>query len=220
MHRPLDRIPAIVLCPGPDLPADKLGAFRGYFTIGVNKLWRRAGRHYHPTVAFWVDPDGPAEYPEWYEYCLCICDKSAEPTNGHLMSNQPPLTLPVRPVRALPRYIRLSPRQLYHRPSAGVMAALWAVSLGCWPVVCLGMGCEDDGRDAHQLAAMREARADLLMADYHHPCDWRATVWLWEREHVENPVVWTSYVLSGRLRNRGPGPEAVKTILRQFYSGD
>ena len=220
MYRSLDGIPAIVLCPGPDLPADKLGAFDGYFTIGVNKLWRKTGRDYHPTVAFWVDPDGPNEYPEWYEYSMCVCDRSAAPQNGHLRRRSPPIMLPMRGCSGLPPLIRLNPRQLYQRPSAGVIAALWAISLGCWPVVGLGMGCEDDGRDPHQLAAMREARADLLMADYRRDGDWRATFWLWGRDKVENPAVWASYVHSPRLRNPGPGPKAVKTILRQFYSGE
>ena len=217
MDRPLDGIPAIVLCPGPDLPADRLGAFRRYFTIGVNRLWRRH-REYRPTVAFWVDADGPNEYPQWYESCLCVCDRSAAPHNGHLLARSPPIMLPMRGCAALPPLVHLSPHQLYQRPSAGVIAALWAISLGCWPVVGLGMGCEDDGRDPRQLAAMREARADLLMADYRRDGDWRATFWLWDRDKVDNPVVWASYINSPRLRDPGPGPETIKTSLRQYYS--
>jgi hypothetical protein len=216
MHRPLDGIPAIVLCPGPDLPADKLGVFRDYFTIGVNKLWQKR-RDFHPTVAFWVDPDGPDGYPEWYEYSLCVCDKSAAPSNGHLQSHSPPIMLDLRGALSLPAFPRFSPRQLYHRPSAGVIAALWAISLGCYPVCGLGMGCEDDGRPKHQLDAMRDARADLLMADYRPDGDWRPAFWLWEREHIENGAVWASRIHSPRLRKRGPGGEAVKAILRQFY---
>ena len=216
MHRPLDGIPAIIMCPGPDLPVDRLGAFDGYFTIGVNKLWR-IRPDYHPTVAFWVDPDGPDQDPEWYEYSLGVCDTSAAPHNERVMAHRPHIMLPLRGCAGLPPLIRLNPRQLYHRPSAGVMAALWAISLGCWPVVGLGMGCEDDGRDPQQLAAMREARSDLLMAAYTPAGRWRPSFWPWTREAIENPVVWSSYLHSPRLRNRGPGAEAVKTILRQFY---
>ena len=97
------------------------------------------------------------------------------------------------------------------------MAAVWAISLGCWPVVGLGMGCEDDGRPAGQLHAIREARADLLTANYTPNGRWRPALWLWERDKVDNPVVWASYVHSPRLRDRGPGPETIREILRNFY---
>lgn len=211
--RPLKNVPAVILCPGPDFAPDVAQRFidDGYFTIGVNAIWRKL-RNSTPTVAFWIDGDIPRGAPETYQNCLSVCDASAAVAGTDI-------ALPAARMswRSWPVYTELDSAKIYMKPSTGVSAALWAISLGCWPVVGLGMGCEEDGRDPRQLSAMRECLGDLLIADYRPEKDHRPAFWLWDRAAIENDVVMASRWECPRLRNCGPGPEAIKILLRQFY---
>jgi len=214
MARPLEGITAAVLGTGPDLPADRLEAFGGYFTIGVNRFWRIAGG-FRPTAAFWIDGAVAAGDPQWPDGTLLVCDASAAPDRPHERAHAP-IAIPARAGPLPRRYEQLSPRTLYHRPNAGVVAALWAASLGCWPVVLLGMGCENDGRSGRQLAAMRAALEEAVGMEYRRPTDWRNVLWPWPRRAVESPAIWASYVHSQRLTACGAGE--IRQRLRSFYA--
>lgn len=210
MERPLEGITAVVLGTGPDLPADRLRAFHGCFTIAVNRLWK-AAPGFEPTFAFWIDGGIYAERPRWFDRTLCVCDRSAAAGPAHI-------GLPMRPGPLPPTTEGLDPRVLYHRPNTGVVAALWAAALGCWPVVLLGMGCEGDGRRDEQIRPMRAALAEALEMDYRRPGDWRNALWPWPRWAVESPCVWASYTNSPRLR--GFDGDDVRRRLRAFYAAD
>ena len=209
MQRPLEGVTAIVLGTGPDLPADRLGAFDPYFTIGVGRFWRVA-RGFVPTVAFWIDAAVGRERPEWFgQGQVCVCDAGLTARPGGV-------SLPLRG-GPLPRHAeQLDPRRLYHRPNAGVVAAIWAVSLGCRPVVLCGMGCEPDARPPSQRAAMETARNELLRKDYRLEEDWRSAVWPWDRAVVDTPAVWQSCLHSRRLQ--ASDTCRTRNALRQFYA--
>ena len=207
MPRVLEDIPAVVLAPGPDLPGKGLETFRDCFTIGVNRLWKAASG-FVPTSAFWIDGGVYGEWPGWFDRLLCVCDRSSSARPEHI-------GLPMRG-GAMPREAGgLDPRVLHHRPNTGVVAALWAVSLGCRPVVLLGMGCEPDGRAPAQLAAMRAALDEAIGMEYRTPGDWRNVLWPWARDAVEDPAVWASRVHSPRLRACDASDVARR--LREFY---
>jgi len=208
MPSPLEGTAAIVLGRGPDLPAERLGVFRPFFTICVGSFWRVAPK-FVPTVSFWIDAAVGQGNPAWLARGqLCVCDRSVRTSPDQI-------ALPVRGGPLPRRQEMLDPRQLYHRPNAGVVAALWAISLGCWPVVLCGMGCEDDGRPTHQRRAMRRALDELLRRDYRREGHWRPTVWHWDRRVIDTPAVWQSCVHSPRLR-RADLPR-IRAILQRFY---
>jgi len=211
---PLDGQTAVVLGTGPDLPANRLRAFRRHFTIGLNRFYA-AAPSFIPTVAFWIDGGITDEYPEWYGWPLCVCDQSAAPTNGTLQRHSPPICLPVQG-GALPKTLaELDPRRLYHRPNTAVVAALWALSLGArWVVLC-GCGCEDDGRRPDQLAAMRAAREELLDTPYQVAGDWRHPIWPWPRRVIDVPAAWASHVWSPRMT--ASNQDDTRWAIRRFY---
>ncbi len=128
---PLEGVTAFVLGTGPDLPTGHLHLLDGHFTIGVNRIWRCG---FVPTVSLWIDGGIYEEAPEHFDRTLCVCDESAKVRPEHI-------GLPVRPAAngKLPRH--LNPGRLVHLPNTGIVAALWAVSLGAYPVGLLGMGC-------------------------------------------------------------------------------
>lgn len=209
MRRPLEGAAAFVLGTGPDLPADRLDAFRPYFTIGVGQFWRVASG-FVPAVSFWVDGAVPKSNPAWLaQGQLCVCDRGTATRPEHL-------GLPILGGPLPRRQEMLDPRRLYHRPHSGVVAALWAVSLGCWPVVLCGMGCEDDGRPGGRRGAMRRALHELLGRDYRRPGDWRPTIWHWDRRVVDTPAVWQSCVHSPRLSRADL--RHIRANLQRFYA--
>lgn len=213
MTLPLEGITAVVLGTGPDLPAGRLDAFRPYFTIGINRLWQHTT--FRPDVSFWIDGGIYEECPDWFDTTLCVCDQSARPRG-----RQPPrlVALPARGGPMPDKQADLDPRQLWIRPNTGVVAALWAASLGCWPVVLLGMGCESDGRRPEQARAMRAALDEILDRDYRRAGDWRNVFWPWTRAAAENACVWASYTLSPRLR--ACDGDEVRRRLQAFYARD
>ena len=144
-----------------------------------------------------------------------MCDVSARPSDERLWPDNPPIALPASRDPLPKNWPALDPRRLILRPNTAVVAALWAVSLGCHPVAMLGCGCEDDGRRPDQLAAMRGARRELLDAAYRREGDWRPLVWPWPRCVSENPVMWASYTLSPRLAP--PAGAIAAERVREFY---
>lgn len=196
---PCDGITAFVIGNGPDLPTDRLAELDGYFTIGVNRVWKYG---FTPTVSFWIDGEVYTERPEFFDsLALCICDDSNKPKPKNCIS------LPVRGGR-LVRY--LNPNRIQHRPNCGVMAALWALSVGCHPVVLLGMGCQDDGRAHHQMHSMRRALEELLIMDYRRPGASYPSVWPWEADSF------TEDMAMGR-QVREAGAAVIVAALREFY---
>ena len=199
MPLPLDGVTAFILGTGPSLPANRLASLYRYFTIGVNHLWKQA-HTFRPTVGFWIDGGVYDENPEWFDSTQCVCDQSALPRRdldgrGFIALRGVGGPLPKRP----------SPKSLYLRPNTGVVAAIWAVSLGCEPVVLLGMDGEDDGRRPDQLSAMRNAVGELLAA---YPAVWR-----WPRCVRDDAAVWSECIQSNRLN---PCNNARGT-LRDYY---
>lgn len=170
---PLENVTAFVLGTGPDLPVDRLGRLDGYFTVGVNRIWKHG---IVPTVSFWIDGGIYQECPSHFDKTLCVCDISAKSMPYHV-------GLQPRPARRLPRH--LNPNYLYHLPNTAVVAALWAVSMGCYPVVLLGCGCIDDGRLTTQLEAMRKALAAAVAMNYKPPGAHFATLWPWSGDLAE-----------------------------------
>ena len=169
---PLDSVTAFVLGTGPDLPADRLGGLGRYFTIGVNRIWRTG---FVPAVSFWIDAGVYEENPAHFDRTVCVCDQSAAARADHI-------GLPMR-AGTLPRHP--NPNFLHHLANAGAVAALWAVAMGCYPVILLGMGGGDDGRGPGQLAAMRRDLRRLLAMRYgpaeaHHPA-----LWAWSGDRAE-----------------------------------
>jgi len=200
---PLENITAFVLGTGADLPRDRLSRLDGYFTIGVNRIWRFGCT---PAVSFWIDGGIYPERPWHFDRTLCVCDRSAKVRLEHIGLRMRPVPAAPRGKRRLPRY--LNPNCLCHLPNTGVVAALWAVSLGCCPVVLLGMGCLDDGRSAGQLRAMRHALDDALAMDYRPSGACFPCLWQWGGdagefdENMHNHYVQPSDArrLTGRLR--------------------
>lgn len=169
---PLENVTAFVLGTGPDLPVERLTRLDRYFTIGVNRIWKYGCT---PTASLWMDGGIYQECPSHFDRTLCICDLSAKAMPYHI-------GLRPRPGR-LPKC--LNPNYLYHRPNTGAVAALWAVSMGCYPVVLLGMGCGDDGRPAHQLEAMRYVLAEITAMNYKPRGAHFPTIWLWSGDPDE-----------------------------------
>jgi len=164
---PLWNVTAFVLGTGPDLPADRLGRLEGYFTIGVNRIWRMG---FVPAVSFWIDAGVYEENPIHFDRTLCVCDRSAAGRPEHI-------GLPMR-AGPLPGYP--NPNYLHHLANAGAAAALWAVAMGCYPVILLGMGGGDDGRGAGQLEAMRRDLRRLLAMRYAPPGAHHPALWAWD----------------------------------------
>ncbi len=195
---PGDGTTAFVLGTGPDLPVEALGRLNNYFTIGVNRIWRTG---FVPTVSFWLDGGIYQENPDHFDRTLCVCDASVVARPKHI-------GLRLR-VGGLPRF--LNPNFLYHLPNTGAVAALWAVSLGCYPVVLLGMGCQDDGRDRQQLAAMRHALGAIKAAGYRPRGACFPTLWQWSDSLTEFDQNMQSYYL------RPTDTGALVDGLREFY---
>jgi len=195
---PGDGTTAFVLGTGPDLPVEALGRLDSYFTIGVNRIWRTG---FVPTVSFWLDGGIYDENPAHFDRTLCVCDASVAARPEHI-------GLRLR-VGGLPRF--LNPHFLYHLPHTGAVAALWAVSIGCYPVVLLGMGCRDDGRDRRQLAAMREGLRAIKAADYRPRGACFPTLWQWSGHLTEFDQNMQSYYL------RPADTGALVEDLREFY---
>ena len=158
---PLDNVTAFVVGMGRDLPADRLPRLEGYMTIGVGRVWPTG---FVPAVSFWTDADTYTENPAHFDRTLCVCDRSAAARPEHI-------GLPARP-GPLPR--RPSPNYLHRLDNPVAVAALWAVGLGCYPVMLLGAGCEDGG-DVRRLLAMRYRPPGV-----HHP-----TLWAWSADGGE-----------------------------------
>ena len=134
-------------------------------TICVNRASETHGIHWQD-VSLWIDAD------VWHDAAplgLAVYDSSTPgPGEG--------IALPMYRKR-LTRF--LNPGHLYHFPNTAVVAALWAMSVGCSMVAMIGCGCEDDGRRASQLLSMRKAR-DTMLDTYsdarliHTYLDWKA----------------------------------------------
>jgi len=196
---PCENVTAFVLGTGPDLPADRLGRLEGYFTLGVNGLWRHGCT---PTVSLWIDGGVYRQCPSHFDRTLCVCDRSVR-----TRPEQIGLEMKAGP---LPRH--LNPNRLYHLPNTGVVAALWAVSLGCCPVVLLGMGCLNDGRAPAQLGAMRAALDAAVAMDYRPRGACWPALWPWSGDPKE---------FDDNLRNyhvRPADTPALLQDLREFFA--
>ena len=194
---PLEGMTAFVLGTGPDLPTTQLARLVSHFTIGINRIWRTG---FVPTVSFWIDGGVYPERPEHFDKTLCVCDASVAGKPEHIGLRMRGGELPEHP----------NPNRLCHLSNTGAVAALWAVSLGCYPVILLGMGCEDDGRLPTQLEAMRGALRLLTSANYRPLSQHQPTVWRWGAEDFESNMN-HPHVLPTR-----PG-EMVRR-LRAFYA--
>lgn len=196
---PAEGITAFVLGTGPDLPRDRLYRLEGYFTIGVNRIWRFG---FTPTVWFRIDNMATLGRPVEFNPPLTVCDQSVQVSDDEL----------ALPMRAGPLPQCLNPNRLYHLPNAGAVAALWAISLGCYPVVLLGMGCQPDGRLESQLHAMRQALSQVKAMDYKPRGAYFPTVWQWSDDPIEFDEHMRNYYV------RPTDTEQVVRRLREFYA--
>jgi hypothetical protein len=89
------------------------------------------------------------------------------------------------------------------------MAALWAVSVGCHPVVLLGMGCHDDGRAHHQMHTMRRALEELVIMNYRRRGGDFPTIWPWR------PQDFAANMQSDHI-DKADGAATI-AALREFY---
>lgn len=156
---PFDGMTAWVFGNG-DAPPGKRdwGWLRGrQLTIGVNAAYIRHGLE-DEDVAFWIDPPLGLAHQGHYQDRFCV-------TDGGFVPDWKPKGLACLRLLARRPYPRwLHPGILVHRPNTGVMAAAWALSIGCNFVVMVGCSCEDDGRRETQLTAMRAALDELTKA--------------------------------------------------------
>jgi len=117
------------------------GSARYRLVVAVNRAAEIHG--IVPDVTFWQDPIWPLKG----ETGLSIRVNGLEgPEDG--------IKLPCWRVGKTPLW--LNPGRLYHVANTAVMAAMWAMSVGCSLVAMLGCGCLDDGRRPGQLRQMRE----------------------------------------------------------------
>lgn len=149
MALPLDNVTACVFGCG-EIDASVRGMVlrhrRGRLVVGVNTAHLQ--HSFKPDVSLWVDPGVYEKDPAGFDRTLCICDRSVHRYPRHI-------AIPMRggPLPAWP-----NPALLIQRPNTAVIAAIWAIAVGCKPVFLVGCDCNDDGRRAHQLRAMTAAR--------------------------------------------------------------
>ena len=125
---------------------------------------------------------------------LCVYDNATEgPNNTNGVS--------LRAWRSpMPRW--LNPGRLYHLPNTAVVAALWAMSVGCEMVGMVGCGCKPDGRRTHQTDAMRRAR-DKALATYDD---------LYLIDDLASWLAWTNEAVTLKRIHDNPADR-----LREFY---
>ena len=105
-----------------------------------------------PDVLVYIDP---GDWSSGHEDALHVHSASVP---------GPGIALPTWATRPLPTWTQ--PGRLYHVPNSAVVAAVWAMSVGCSMVGMVGCGCESDGRAEHQMREMRRVRDDAI-AVYH-----------------------------------------------------
>ncbi|MCE5277194.1 MAG: hypothetical protein ABFD92_16825 [Planctomycetaceae bacterium] len=150
---PFEDVCAFVIGSGRTAPAaieTCMARRQGRLVVTVN----RSHRVHDVTGDVHVFIDGDIDDgSSYFDEVPCICDAS-------VWSNADHIALP-GVGGPLGRY--LNPGRLILRPNTAVTAALWALSVGCRPVIMLGCRCLDEGRHAtHQLEAMRNARVELM----------------------------------------------------------
>lgn len=144
-------------------------------------------------VTVWIDP-GIWESRRAGIRGLCVYDKAID---GPQNANAVPLPMWRS---ALSRW--LNPGRLYHLPNTAVVAALWAMSVGCRMVGLVGCGCRPDGRRAHQIDAMRRVR-DKALATYRD---------LYLIEDLPAWLAWTEEAITLKRIHDDPADR-----LREFY---
>lgn len=148
---PLENATCFIIGNGAIAKLEPVLAIReGRLLVTVNRADRR--HDIQPDVSFWIG-GGVYDGTVFFDDVLCVCDMSVRQNPRHI-------GIPVRG-GPLPRF--LNPGRLVLRPNGAVVAAMWAASLGCDPVILLGCACEpDDTKAPHQWAAMQEARDEVL----------------------------------------------------------
>lgn len=153
----------------------------------------------NPDVLLWIDPDIWESHKNYStiskSQCLCICDSSVPgPLSG--------ITLPLFR-GGLPEC--LNPNRLYHYPNTAVVAALWAMSIGCGLVGMVGCNCEEDHHSHAQLRSMTRAR-DLILREYN------------DVRLIASMADWTAFKYEGSGMTRLYRPCTINK-LREFYVG-
>lgn len=129
---------AWILGNGPTLPVDSLYLLRGYFTVGVNRIWLSG---FIPTVLMWNDWIISQNHREEINEldCVKICPRRLAINDQYGVDafggrNYGPYT---------------KARQIMCKGNMGVAAARWARFLGFKTVYLLGMGAKEVGGMAH-----------------------------------------------------------------------
>ena len=122
--------PAFILGNGPFLP-DDLSPLNDFFTIGVNRIWY----HYDPTVVQWTDNEILPDVEKYIDRSKAIVFVRDE------INYRPERFNSLIPYgnSVEPHHRPLPPQYVPATGNMGTAAALWAMSVGCYPVYLLGM---------------------------------------------------------------------------------
>jgi len=152
---PLHDVTAFVFGCGPICRAVRamvLSQRKGRLTVGVNLA--HLHHRFVPDVSFWIDSHIYDRDPAHFDKTLCVCDRSVHRNPEHIGLPMRGGSLPTWP----------NPARLYQRPNTAVVAAIWAMSLGCHPVCLVGCDCKPDGRLDRQQECMRCAKHELELS--------------------------------------------------------
>lgn len=122
-------IPAFILGNGPSLPKSKLDLIDGLFSIGTNRIFKI----YVPTILFWQDTAISDEHEEEIDKCFClkVCRNTIS-RNKYLSFSLANDSF----------CLAQNPSLLSGRGCTGVLAAEFAISLGCSSLILIG--CDGD----------------------------------------------------------------------------
>ena len=201
---PLEGMTAWVFGNGETMPGDRDWSWLHpkYLTIGVNAAYIRHGLE-DEDVSFWIDPPLASAHKEHYQDRFCVTDVGFPP--GYETKGVACLRVLGR--REYPKW--LHPGVLVHRANTGVMAAAWAMSIGCNFVVMVGCSCNNDGRREAQMTAMRAALDELTTVFQRH------TVMVVRT--VKDLILAKRMTLCNSAPNPPHGNESIGDRLREFY---
>jgi len=121
-------VPAFILGNAPSLNKVDLGLLKNYFTIGINRIFKK----YDPTIIVWQDLALWIQHQKQVKKMKAIkyCRKGADSGKCYHFN-----------MHGRKSQLTDTPAILYGRGSSGPIAFQLAYSLGCNPVVLVGMDC-------------------------------------------------------------------------------
>tara|TARA_B100000614_G_scaffold262909_1_gene300766 strand:+ start:228213 stop:228893 length:681 start_codon:yes stop_codon:yes gene_type:complete len=146
----LEGVPCFILGNGPSLNDEDISLLNPYFTIGINRAFLKLD----PTILMWQDVE------LWYTErkkvirlsALKVCRNTADPQNRFYHFKIQPGNF------AMPKH----PGCLHGFGATGPLAMQFAHSLGCNPIVMLGMDCEHRGQATNFYGINRHHRPHTM----------------------------------------------------------